>query len=99
MTYTAYRDIDVMADGRFVVASAEVRYTFDIIAGIASRNWTNASDGHFYPAEKPTVVLLTVEVRQHPTHKWTQADGMLWDLLCADITDDWFIEQAMEGAE
>lgn len=97
--YTVTRDIDVMADGRDIVASVEVRYTFTISEGLRARTWHTASDGNFYPAEEPTVDLLTVECRQHPKHAWTKCEGMLWDLLCADIPDQWFLDQAMEDAE
>lgn len=98
MTFTVHREIETR-DGRDVIATAEVRYTFKINSGTPSRNWANASDGNFYPAERPTVDLLTVEVRQHQSHPWAKADGVLWDLLCADIPDAWFIEQAMEAAQ
>ena len=98
MTYTAYRDIDVMADGRFVVASFEVRYRFTINAGRKAVTWANATGG-FSPEEKPTVDVTEVAVRWHPKHKWKVIDGMAQDMVLADITDDWFIEQAMEGAE
>lgn len=98
MTYTAYREVDVMS-GRDCLASFEVRYTFTITAGVKSRNWTNAADGNFYPAEQPSVDVTEVAVRWHPSHKWQAIDGMASDMVLIDVPDDWFIAQAMEAAE
>lgn len=91
------RELEVR-DGRDTVSTVEVRYTFTISEGLPARTWHTASDGNFYPAEGPTVDLLTVECRMHQSHAWVKCDGILWDLLCADISDAWFIEQAVEDA-
>lgn len=97
MTYTAYREVDVM-DGKSVLSSFEVRYRFTITAGVKSRNWTNAADGNFYPAEEPTVDVLDIAVRWHPSHQWQTVNGMAFDMLTAEVPDAWFIQQAMEEA-
>ena len=95
--FTTYREID-LRDGRDIISTCEVRYTFTIGQAIPSRNWTNASDGNFYPAERPQVDVTKVEVRQG-SGRWHEADGILWDILCSDIPDQWFLEQAEESAE
>lgn len=96
--FTAYRDVDVM-DGKDRLSSFEVRYTFTISAGFKSRNWTNATDGNFYPAEQPSVDVTEVSVRWHPSHKWMPIDGVASDMVLADVTDAWFIQQATEQAD
>lgn len=96
--FTAYRDVSVM-DGRDCLSSFEVRYTFTITAGRAARTWTTASDGNFYPAEAPSIDLTGVATRWHKSQPWREVDGQAFDMLCADVPDQWFIDQAMEAAE
>lgn len=95
--YTALRDVDVM-DGKDCLSSFSVRYTFTIHAGVKSRNWTNAADGNFYPAEDPTVEILNVETCWNPSIDWRPVSGEAWDMLTADVPDAWFIAQATEEA-
>ena len=100
MTYTAYRELTVTDenDSKAPIASFEARYRYTITAGVRSRNWTNAADGNFHPAEEPTVDVLDIAVRWHPSHQWQTVTGMAADMVCADIPDAWFIAQAMEDA-
>lgn len=96
--FEAYREVDVM-DGRDRLSSFEVRYTFNITAGRKSRNWTNAADGSFHPAEGPGVEIVSVATRWHPKNKWAEVDGDAFDMLTAEIPDQWFLDQAMEQAD
>ena len=95
-TYTAYDDFEVKI-GKRTASWGEVRITYTITAGRPSRNWTTASDGHFYPAEGPDVQVQKVEYRFGSSDKapWINDDSGLFD----EIDEDWLIEQAMEGAE
>lgn len=95
MEFTACRDIDVMADGRFVIASFSVRYTFVVHAGRSAVTWHNATEG-FGPAEDPTFVILKVETCWHPSHQWKEVSSEAFDMLTAEIPDEWFLDQAME---
>ncbi len=97
MIYTTYREVFV-TDGKVDLSTFEVRYRFTITAGVKSRNWTNAADGDFHPAEGPTVDVKDIAVRWHPEHAWRVVTGEMADMLCADVPDAWFIAQAMEDA-
>lgn len=92
----AFREVDVM-DGKSVLSSFEVRYRFSITAGVKARTWANAADG-FHPAEAPTVDVREIAIRWHPSHQWQTVNGMAFDMLSADVPDEWFIDQAMEDA-
>ena len=94
--HTATREVAVM-DGKACLASFEVRYTFTITKGRKAVTWANAASG-FGPAEDATVDITEVEVRWHPKHEWQAVDGHAWDMLTADVPDDWFIAQVTEEA-
>ena len=96
-TFIAHREVDVM-DGKACLASLEVRYTFTVTLGVAARTWANASDG-FHPAKPPSVTITEVETRWHPKHEWKSVTGQAWDMLTAEVPDEWFLDQAMEEAE
>lgn len=95
--FEAFRDVDVM-DGKTCLSSFSVRYTFAIHAGRKSRNWTNAADGNFHPAENQTVEILQVETCWNPNVTWRAVSGEAFDMLTAEIPDEWFIQQATEQA-
>ena len=97
MTYTAYREVEVM-DGRDLLSTFEVRYTFTVTAGRKAVTWQNAVDG-FSPAEPPEVEIRNFETRWHPSHQWQAVQGQAWDMLTAEIPDAWFIQQATEAAQ
>lgn len=99
MTYTITRELFVADAYGKDIHNVDVRYTFTVSKGIPSRNWTNAADGNFYPAEGTSVDVTKIEVRQHDAHPWAEATGLLFDMLLGDTPDEWFIEQAMEDAE
>lgn len=94
--FEAIREIDVMS-GRDCICSLEARYTFNIVKGRAARTWANAADG-FHPAEDDSVDVLKAHIRFHPSHQWQEVTGAAFDMVCADIPDEWFIQQATEEA-
>lgn len=97
MTYTITREFEVTID-KLTVSWGEVRITYTISKGVPSRNWTNASDGNYYPAEGPSVDVTKVEMRFGEHGRWHDATDSD-DLLSWGLTDAWLIEQAMEDAE
>lgn len=97
MTFTAYRDVEVM-DGKVCLSAFSVRYDFTIHAGRKAVTWHNATGG-FGPAEEPTVEILSVKTCWNPSTEWREVSGDAFDMLTADIPDEWFIEQAMEQAQ
>lgn len=87
----ATREFDV-TDGKAVLSSGEVRYTFTVFPGRPALNWENASEG-FSPAERPQIDIRSVEIRMHQSHPWRTVDGFAFDMLSADVPDSWFFEQ------
>jgi hypothetical protein len=35
----------------------------------------------------------------HKSHQFTPVDGWAWDILCADLTDAWFLSEIEEEVE
>ena len=100
-THTITRDVDVTSgSSRWLVtmSSLEVRYTFTVTRGRKAVTWANATGG-FSPEESPTVELQEVAVRMHKSHQFTPVDGWAWDILCADLTDAWFLNEIEEEVE
>jgi hypothetical protein len=92
--HTATREFEVR-DGKQVLSSGEVRYTFSVKRGRRAVTWANAVGG-FQPAEAPSVDLHQVEIRMHPKHPWRTVDGFAFDMLSSDVPDAWFIAQIEE---
>lgn len=96
MTFTAYRDVEVM-DGKTCLSSFEVRYTFTVTPGRAASTWTNATDS-FHSAEAPQVYVAKIAVRWHPAQEWQEVDGQAFGMLLAEVPDAWFLAQLEEAA-
>jgi hypothetical protein len=96
--HTIIRDVDVTTgSGRWAtaVSTVEVRYTFTVTPGRKAVTWANAAGG-FSPEEGPSVDLQEVAVRWHKSQEFTPVDGWAWDILCADLTDAWFLNEIDE---
>jgi hypothetical protein len=93
--HTATREFDVM-DGKAVLSSGEVRYTFSVTPGRDAVTWANSVGGFYQPAEPPSVDLHQVEIRMHHSHPWRMVEGFAWDMLSSDVPDAWFIAQIEE---
>lgn len=93
--HTAYREFTV-SDGKAILCSGEVRYTFTVNPGrpVVTANAT----GGFSPAEGPVVNVTEVAVRFHKSHTWARADSFAWHMLIGDVPDAWFLEQIEEAA-
>lgn len=89
--YTAYRKFEVK-DGKTVISSGEVRYTFSVTPGREAVTWADPSGG-FHPAEGPSVDIRHVEIRMHHSRPWRTVGGFGFDMLTADVPDAWFLEQ------
>lgn len=94
--HIAHREFTV-SDGNAILCDGEVRYTFTVKPGRRAVTWANASGG-FSPAEGPTVELTEVAVRTHPKHNFQPVTGVAFDLLSAEVGDDWFLAQIEEQA-
>jgi hypothetical protein len=92
--HIASREFDVM-DGKQVLSSGEVRYTFSVNPGRYARTWANGT-AWFAPAEPATVDLHQVEIRMHHSHPWRTVEGFAFDMLSSDVPDAWFIAQIEE---
>lgn len=95
--HTAYREFTV-SDGKAILSSGEVRYTFTVHPGRPAVTWAHATGG-FSPAEAPSIDIHETAVRTHPTHGWTPLTGIAFDLLSADLPDAWFLSQIEENAQ
>lgn len=94
--HNAYREFDVM-DGKTVLSSGEIRYTFTVTKPRAAVTWANASGG-FSPAEDATVDITEVAIRMHQEHPWKALAGAAFDAFSSDVPNEWFLAQ-LEAAE
>ena len=93
--HTIIRNVEVTTGGgrwQTTICVVEVRYTFTVTRGRKAVTWANATGG-FSPEEGASVELQEVAVRMHKSHEFKPVDGWAWDILCADLTDAWFLNE------
>lgn len=91
-TYIKEDEFEVRVGRGAVTSYGEVQITYTVEAGRPSRNWTNATDGNFYPSEGPSVEIVSVKYRRHPTHAWQEDTSEFF----LEIDEDSLLEYAME---